>query len=372
MLVLASNNDLYFAKPEFIQTKKHDELQSLNLTEMFDLDEEYDILKFDLLDCRTRILLYLKSRNSMNRLLYDHVLLIDLDFKVQHGAKIKSFGIDNFSTSATNENGEKVYTIFLTKDDWNIALYELSISDESFITKKIDVIINEKKEFESPPKAICFAYKKDRSQLILSSDKGDLYLYDIEEEMVNFKKQIQLKLKEKINIFKDKESYFKEYFDKLILSWSQEFLIGLSKFSEIHIFELEKDSLKLKKSIMPKSNINGISLTPNGRFLLTNGYFYESVQRFDLSDLDTDSFGDKCENYMKRLRDKTTEEIKDSADKEKTMYMKNVILRHGNIEQHIKNQEDIKFKMNQKVKRAQKDMDKKDIERQKQATEQPQ
>jgi hypothetical protein len=308
----------------------------------------------------------------MNRLLYDHILLIDLDNKVHQGVKIRSFGIDNFSTSATNENGEKVYTIFLTKNDWNIALYELSISNESFITKKFDVKINEKDEFDLPPKAICFAYKKDKNQLILSSDKGDLYLYDIEEETVNSKKQIQLKNKKKINIFKNKSNHFKEYFDKLILNWSQDYLIGLSKFSEIHIFELEKESLKCVRSIMPNSNINGISLTPNGRFLLTYGYFYESVQRFDLSDLNKDSFGDNCENYLKRLMDKANEDIKKKANEQESMYMKIMVLRYGNLEQIIKNLEDNNFKMNQKVKKVQKNMDEKDIELQKKKTEQPQ
>jgi hypothetical protein len=341
MVVLSSANQLYNISPlENLEKGKITTFNDSNLADIFDL-KDFDILKFDVLDCKSRLLLYLKPFEIKNRIKFERIAILDLDLNILDRPLLESSGIESFSTVAPNENGEEIFTIVIKKNkkkyDWNLVLHQLSAENGPVITKKNIVEFNETEDFKEMPKALCYAYKKN--QLFMSCNTGDLYLYDINRVSSNDKKskkpKIELELKKTFEFIEKEKFFLDNYFQKLILNWDQNYLIGLTKFSEIQILEYKSDNLKCVKTIKPHSTINEIIMSSNGRYLMTCGFFFDSVQRFDLSTLDDKSFGENCENYFKRISDNATEERRDLAKGQTVISTKNYTLKHGDVNQII-------------------------------------
>lgn len=293
-----------------------------------------------MLDDQYSLMLFLRSRNSKSKSLFDRVAIVDIDLDICGCCPVSAQGSDDFGTVSANENGRELISISENRGKWKLLFNMIIIKTDHEEEKKIFYGRNCTVEFPKEnkilkaPVALCYAYLKDL--LIVSCESGNMYICKVLKSEVESKKpKVTLDEKACVDLFPEQgEGLLRDSFRKFILSWDQKCLIGLTRLSVIKIMRLKKKSVSVIRQIDPMGTVVQINLSLNGRFLMQCGTFFTSVVMFDLAQVREESFGENGQNCLTRARDKATKEGKKNGDGQSSMQAKFCFYRFNTFENY--------------------------------------
>ena len=317
-------------------------LHERDIQPCFDL-RSFDLLKFKLLDCQNKILLFLKSSQERSDFDFDKFALVDLDLEVCNKALGQAHGNGAFCNVTANYDGSQIYSVVQNKGDWVIHLYSIKILEnkmkrKSYKGEKSVLSLAEKKLIGGLPIAMCLLY--ERNLLVVSAPTGALLVYrtDLDLSSKKYKKVVSLKSTFSENFFAIKKGET-DAFDQMVASWDQKFLIAKSQLSQVHILRVRKDSIEQIHYIQCEDYISTIALSPNGRFVMTSGAFFESVSRIDLAELDKTSFEIETYDCVWRLGEYADSEAKKQGEKQEQIFDKVLFYRYGSLREYSQKME---------------------------------
>ena len=334
LLVVFSSGQIVFDR---LDPKKFGDLEyieNLNLAPCFGLSK-FKMVKFSVLDCQTRVLLYLRSGKKG----FDKFAVVDLELEVLPKAIGNADGFESETTVTADFDGSRVFSVRLNKV-WDLNFhfvqeYQTRFGTKNFKVKSQQVELDKKSK--ANPAALVFVY--NRNMLLISHQDGTVAGY-LTGDLQEIEKHRNLTLKQ---MFLFSPEIGSDFLDELILSWDHKYVIGKSNNAQILILELSS-SLILKKKFQFEEYTHHFSLSLNGRFLCICGGFFDSIARIDLQDIDNISFGEK--GFLSSLHQQANEYGKTEANLKNSFFEKMICYRHGSFQIYSQKMQDrmVRFK----------------------------
>lgn len=294
---------------------------------------EFTIIKFRILKCQNRLLLYLKKDDCENKKIkYNYGAIVDLEQNIKFKGLVAGYGVQEDNNICTNFDGSLVFSVFLKEKLYFVANTIKSENHQFMNEKKHNLSLKEfEDEEEEIPPAMCFSEKE--SFLFVADRKGWVFTYFIDPKVNKRNLQLEVHFPE-LEIPKN-EDYEKDYIEEMLVNWDQNYLICRTQHSRILIYKIEKKKLGFVKEYQFNNKLHQMTLSKNGRFLAVCGFFFESIGRIDLSSIDGASFGDQCYDLIKYEESRASEEGKKNANAMKDRYDKIKCYRYGSINKYI-------------------------------------
>lgn len=327
-----------------ILIKKTSELDSMTEKDVkkHNLDKKYklakkklSILKLQLLNCHNRLFLYLEPQSD-SKYIFNRFALVDLDNIRENIIEDMAIGFSGNLSIAYNFDGSKIFSIIKKKEEYGIGFFKVSLSSDKkrFVKKTHYIFIEEFEKYDDIPEAMCFLSNLDF--LFAAFSSGDLVAFDTSiTNRKNIPEHLELFGVHSNNFCKLDQKNSTDYIVDMIYSWDQKYLLCKTLLSKIQVLQVEKHQVTFVRKFCNNFSINNLSLTSNGRYLLIAGVYFDSLQRVDLSTIDSNTFGKDCFDYLKKLRAMASKEGVSNADKEEKLVDKAICYKFGSRRKYV-------------------------------------
>ena len=293
------------------------------------------ILMFQVLRCNTRILFYLRKKNSRyeNFKKFSYFMIVDLEGRSPGKAFGLAIGHLHDFNIAFDFDGSRVFSIIKVEEEYKLNCSNVSLfgEDKTFSIRNQYFDLKEASSFQNIPSALCFV--SSNNMLFLASREGVMYAYYV--DFINFYRPKHKTLEHVFKFESLREKENKSFFREMITSYDQKFLIARTSDSRIFILKITKKFVEIVNHIKVKEKIFSMTLSANGRYLAICGRSFRSIRRFDLSLFREESFGANCVNYLSELKNRSTKEGVENAENHESLTDKVICYRFGSKDRYI-------------------------------------